>query len=111
MASNECQIMGLPAIGCKTFGTLDFMRVPCPAASRMAVTFIRHLQPSPLSNWGRRSKGNKNRPAGASECEPRSTAPKAGVLPLHHAPKRGKLYHRLFFILAGGQSQLTRLLV
>src|SRR5512145_3095798 len=31
--------------------------------------------------------------AGAPGFEPRSTAPKAGVLPLHHAPVRGTLYH------------------
>ena len=30
---------------------------------------------------------------GAPGFEPRSTAPKAGVLPLHHAPMRGTLYH------------------
>jgi hypothetical protein len=34
--------------------------------------------------------------AGAPGFEPRSTAPKAGVLPLHHAPVRAKLYHKSF---------------
>jgi hypothetical protein len=32
--------MGLPAMECKTFGRLDFMRVPCPAASKTAVTLM-----------------------------------------------------------------------
>src|SRR5512134_3931300 len=34
--------------------------------------------------------------AGAPGFEPRSTAPKAGVLPLHHAPVRTQLYHKLY---------------
>ena len=32
--------------------------------------------------------------AGAPGFEPRSTAPKAGVLPLHHAPMRTLFYHK-----------------
>jgi hypothetical protein len=51
IASSACPIIGLPATGCNTFGRLDFMRVPCPAASRMAVIFmcvssVRTLPPS-----------------------------------------------------------------
>jgi hypothetical protein len=34
--------------------------------------------------------------AGVPGFEPRSTAPKAGVLPLHHTPVRAKLYHNFF---------------
>jgi hypothetical protein len=30
----------LPAMGCRTFGRDDFMRVPCPAANKTAVIFI-----------------------------------------------------------------------
>src|SRR4051812_41780546 len=31
-AQSACQTSGLPAMGCITLGTLDFIRVPAPAA-------------------------------------------------------------------------------
>src|SRR5574337_106769 len=39
-ASSTCQSMGLPHKGCSTLGRSDFMRVPCPAASTIAATFM-----------------------------------------------------------------------
>src|SRR5512139_3493318 len=54
--------------------------------------------------------------AGAPGFEPRSTAPKAGVLPLNHAPVRAKLYHSaltgaMLLLFPGHEAQFPGLLV
>src|SRR6185436_19013800 len=54
----------------------------------------RNLPAKPvLENKPRVSGMPRSAMAGAPGFEPRSTAPKAGVLPLHHAPVRRTLYH------------------
>lgn len=53
----------------------------------------------------------KREEAGAPGFEPRFTDSKSGVLPLHHAPERRKLYHNLFLLLVWGQPHLASLFV
>src|SRR5688572_28269755 len=69
--ASTCATMGAPASGCRSFGTTDFMRVPCPAASTMIARLLSML---------RRQDSNLD-----------LTAPKAVVLPLHHGGPRGPL--------------------
>src|SRR5215207_11225713 len=46
-ASSTCHTIGLPHRGCNTFGRSDFIRVPCPAARRTAVTFMENTSIAP----------------------------------------------------------------
>ena len=67
-------IIGRPQRSCSTLGTRERMRVPWPAARMTTVGAV----------TGRIVRAGR---AGGQGFEPRLTAPKAVVLPLHHPPK------------------------
>src|SRR6266508_2486673 len=107
-ARATCHRAGRPSTGCSTLGSLDFNRLPLPAASRTAARegtvfsgtdILRRSTPNPLY----RGPYTLARPPLRGEVpgggvEPPSRAPKARVLPLDHPGSR-------FPIIADGGGQ------